>query len=485
MATKIEPLPHPTVEERVAKGKALRKRVPRSSHGEWAPAADREPVALLEQQATTRVAELVPIRYGRMAVSPFTFYRGAANVMAGDLSSVPHSGLDVQLCGDAHLANFGGFASAERSLVFDLNDFDETLPGPFEWDVKRMVASFDVAGRSREMDVTERSKIVAATSKAYREAMQTFAAMSNLDLWYTQLDVDTITARWGVEAGTKAMKSLQRTATKAESKDRLKALARLTHDVDGDLQIISDPPLIVPIEEVFSDRDADEIEVAIREALRMYRRTLSGDRRKLLESYRFVHIARKVVGVGSVGMRAWVVLLVGRDNADPLFLQVKEAEASVLEPHLKKSPYSNHGQRVVEGQRLMQATSDIFLGWQRVDGVDGRTHDYYMRQLWDWKASANIDAMTPEIMGFYGQVCGWTLARAHAKSGDRIAISEYLGTSETFDRAMVAFAHSYAEQNDLDHKALSAAIADGSVPAVTGIYHSASPVPASPTRAQR
>lgn len=469
MASKPEPIPHPTIEQRAAKGKALRKRVPRSSLGEWAAAADRDPIALLQQQATTRVEELVPIRYGRMAVSPFTFYRGAANVMAADLSSVPHSGLDVQLCGDAHLANFGGFASAERSLVFDLNDFDETLPGPFEWDVKRLVASFDVAGRDRGLDAAARSAIVAVTSKSYREAMRSFATMSNLDLWYTQLDVDMIIARWGAEAGSRAIKNLQRITTKAESKDRLKALAKLTREADGELGFISDPPLVVPIEEVFSDTDADLVQNSIREALRMYRRTLSGDRRKLLESYRFVDIARKVVGVGSVGMRAWVVLLVGRDNDDPLFLQVKEAEASVLEPHLKKSPYTNHGQRVVEGQRLMQATSDIFLGWQRVDGVDGRTHDYYMRQLWDWKASANIDAMTPDILSFYGQMCGWTLARAHAKSGDAIAISEYLGSGESFDRAMAAFGHDYAEQNDLDFAALTAAIAAGRIEATSGV----------------
>jgi uncharacterized protein (DUF2252 family) len=469
VATKAEPLAHPTVEERVAKGKALRKQVPRSSHAEWTPLADREPIALLQQQATTRVDELVPIRYGRMAVSPFTFYRGAADVMAADLSAVPHTGLQVQLCGDAHLANFGGFASVERSLVFDLNDFDETLPGPFEWDVKRLVASFDVAGRDRGLDETERSDLVALTAKSYREAMRSFATMSNLDLWYTQLDVDAIISRWGAEAGTRAIKSLQRTTAKAESKDRLKALAKLTREDNGELRFISDPPLIVPIGELFTDVDADLVQNSIREALRMYRRTLSGDRRRLLESYRFVHIARKVVGVGSVGMRSWVVLLVGRDNTDPLFLQVKEAEPSVLEPHLKKSPYSNHGQRVVEGQRLMQATSDIFLGWQRVEGVDGRTHDYYMRQLWDWKASANIDAMTPELLNFYGQICGWTLARAHAKSGDRIAISEYLGTSETFDRAMAAFAHTYAQQNDVDHRALTAAIADGTVEAIAGV----------------
>ena len=443
--------------------------MPRKSHGEWTPPADRHPIELLEAQATSRVAELVPIRYGRMAVSPFTFYRGAANVMAADLNAEPHSGLDVQLCGDAHLSNFGGFASAERSLVFDLNDFDETLPGPFEWDVKRLVASFEVAGRDLGLEEPARTALVASTTKSYRDAIRSFATMTNLDVWYLQLDVDQIVARWGAEASNKALKNLQRTVTKAESKDRLKALAKLTREVDGELQFISDPPLIVPVEEVFSDMAAQEVHTAIQQALRMYRRTLSGDRRHLLESYRFVHLARKVVGVGSVGMRSWVALLVGRDNTDPLFLQVKEATASVMEPYLKKSTYNNHGQRVVEGQRLMQATGDIFLGWQRVDGADGQKHDYYMRQLWDWKASANIEAMTPELLNFYGQVCGWTLARAHAKSGDAIAIGEYLGTSASFDNAMAAFASAYADQNERDFAELTAAIAAGRITAQAGI----------------
>jgi uncharacterized protein (DUF2252 family) len=382
-STEPKPVDHPTIDERVAKGKAQRKRVPRKSHGDWTPPSDRHPIELLEAQTASRVADLVPIRYGRMAVSPFTFYRGAANVMAADLNAAPHSGLDVQLCGDAHLSNFGGFASAERSLVFDLNDFDETLPGPFEWDVKRLVASFEVAARDLGLEEAARSALVASTTRSYRDAMRSFAAMTNLDVWYLQLDVEQIVARWGANASNKALKNMQRTVTKAESKDRLKALAKLTHEVDGELQFISDPPLIVPVEEVLSDVAAQEVHTAIHQALRMYRRTLSGDRRRLLETYRFVHLARKVVGVGSVGMRSWVALLVGRDNSDPLFLQVKEATTSVMEPFLKKSTYNNHGQRVVEGQRLMQATSDIFLGWQRVDGVDGVTPDYYMRQLWD------------------------------------------------------------------------------------------------------
>jgi uncharacterized protein (DUF2252 family) len=468
-SAKPKPIAHLTAEERVAKGKAQRKRVPRKSHGEWSAPSDRHPIELLEAQTSSRVADLVPIRYGRMAVSPFTFYRGAANVMAADLAAEPHSGLNVQLCGDAHLSNFGGFASAERSLVFDLNDFDETLPGPFEWDVKRLVASFEVAARDLGLEEAARSALVASTTKSYRDALRSFAAMTNLDVWYLQLDVDQIVARWGAEASNKALKNLQRTVTKAESKDRLKALAKLTREVDGELSFISDPPLIVPVEEVFSDAAAQEVHTAIHQALRMYRRTLSGDRRHLLETYRFVALARKVVGVGSVGMRSWVALLVGRDNTDPLFLQVKEATASVMEPFLRKSAYSNHGQRVVEGQRLMQASGDIFLGWQRVEGIDGQTHDYYMRQLWDWKASANIEAMTPELLAFYGQVCGWTLARAHAKSGDAIAISEYLGTNASFDDAMVAFAAAYADQNERDHQALLDAIASGAITAQTGI----------------
>ncbi len=380
------------------------------------------------------------------------------------------SDLDVQLCGDAHLANFGGFASPERSLVFDMNDFDETLPGPFEWDVKRLIASLEITGRDRGFTTKERTGIVLQGARAYRESMRSFARMSNLDIWYSSLDLQTLIARAGQEVGNTAIKSLQRAATKAESKDRLRAMAKLTRRVDGELRIISDPPLVVPVSEVFSDVDSRELTETIRQALRSYRQSLSPDRRSLLESYRFVELARKVVGVGSVGTRSWVALLVGRDDGDPLFLQVKEAEASVLEPYLSSSRYGHHGRRVVEGQRLMQASSDIFLGWERIDtGADGRPHDYYMRQLWDWKASANVEGMDPSTLGFYAQICGWTLARGHARSGDPIAIGEYLGTSESFDNAMASFATAYADQNERDHQALTDAIASGKISAQTGI----------------
>jgi len=461
---------HLTPTERAARGKAARAAVPRASHGDWAPDEPRrQPLDLLAEQATTRVPDLVPIRHGRMAASPFAFFRGAAYVLASDLASSPRSGLNVQLCGDAHLANFGGFASPERSFVFDLNDFDETLPGPFEWDVKRLAASVEIAARSRGFDPKVRTSIVTGTVRSYREAMRTFATMSNLDVWYTRLDMDTLLKTWGSEIAGDALKNLQRNVQKAESKDRLKAKVKLTQLVGDELRFRSDPPLLVPAEEVFSEVDHEQLETSIRQALRSYRRSLSGDRRRLVESYGYLQLARKVVGVGSVGTRAWLALMVGRDNDDPLFLQVKEAEASVLEPFLAKSTFANHGQRVVEGQRFMQATSDILLGWQRVDGVDGRTHDYYMRQLWDWKASADVDSMTAQILGVYGQLCGWALARGHARSGDRIAIGSYLGNATTFERAMARFATAYADQNDLDHRSLVDAIADGRVQAQSGI----------------
>ncbi len=458
-----------TVAERRARGKAVRSEVPRSSHGTWAPAPDRaDPIDLLESQAATRVPELVPIRYGRMAASPFAFYRGAALPMAADLATMARVPLRVQLCGDAHLSNFGGFAAPDRTLVFDINDFDETAPGPFDWDVKRLAASFEIAGRSLALDAATRRSVVATTVRTYREAMRDFAGMSNLDLWYARLDVDSLVGELGEEAGKAAVKRLERTIAKAKSKDRLKAAAKLTREVDGQLEFISDPPLLVPIEEVFSGADSAELDKIIHGAIRAYRRSLAPDRRHLLETYRYQRVARKVVGVGSVGTRAWVVLFIGRDEQDPFFLQVKEAQASVLEEFVGKSSYSTHGQRVVEGQRLMQAASDIFLGWDRVPAPDG-DRDFYMRQLWDWKASADIDSMDAATLTIYARICGWTLARAHARSGDPVAIAAYLGNSATFDNAIADFAEAYAEQNDLDHRALVEAIAQGRVTAQTGI----------------
>ena len=459
---------HLSVPERAARGKAARAKVSRASHGEWSPASDRpDPLDLLEAQETTRVPELIPLRHGRMAASPFAFYRGAAVVLAADLAPASQSGLRVQLCGDAHLANFGGFASPERSLVFDLNDFDETLPGPFEWDVKRLAASLEIAARSREFGRKVRTHIVRASVRSYRETLRAFAKMQNLDVWYAHLGVQDILARWGGEAGGNALKGFQRSVDKAETKDRIRAESKLTQIVDGEPRFIHDPPLLVPVEELFPEPVVRELEGSVHEALRAYRRTLQDDRRQLLESYRFVQLARKVVGVGSVGTRCWVALMVGLDNNDPLFLQVKEAEASVLEAHLGKSGFANHGQRVVEGQRLVQAASDIFLGWEQAIGYDGLPHDHYIRQLWDWKASATIETMSPVQLDIYGQICGWTLARAHARSGDRVAIAAYLGGSDTFDQALARFAEIYAGQNELDHQALTQAIAGGRMTAET------------------
>lgn len=460
----------PTVPDREAQGKEARKRHPRSSLREWAPAPDRrDPIDILEAQATTRVPDLVPIRYGRMSASAFAFYRGGAAIMAADLAAVAHSNLRVQLCGDAHLANFGGFASPERQFIFDINDFDETHPGPFEWDLQRLAASIEIAARNRSFDAAVGSAAVERMSRSYRTAMQRFAGMSNLDLWYQRLDVDDLIVRFGEEAGGKVLAQLQRTVTKAQAKDRLKALAKLTEQVDGDLRFRSDPPLLVPIEELFGEVEVGELHATIEKVLSQYGRTLSYSRRRLFETYRYVQVARKVVGVGSVGTRAWAVLLLGRDDNDPLFLQVKQAEQSVLEPHTGRSAFRNHGQRVVAGQGLMQAASDMFLGWQRIEGVDGVSRDFYVRQLWDWKASANLDTMKPEVLSIYSDICGWTLARAHARSGDRVAIASYLGSGPVFDRSLANFATTYAEQNERDHAALVEAISSGRVAAQAGI----------------
>ena len=451
-------------------GKAARAIAPRTAHGEWAPAADRpDPVELLEEQAASRVQELVPIRYGRMLVSPFTFFRGAAYPMAADLAGAPRTGLDVQLCGDAHLSNFGGFAAPDRRLVFSINDFDETLPGPFEWDVKRLVASFAVAGRDRGFDAKQRQSINLMVTRAYRDAIRSFAAMSNLDLWYARIDVDEIAALAAQQGTAKQQRRFERNVAKARSKDSLKAFAKLTTIVDGEPRIASDPPLIVPIEEVMSGVEAVELEEFVRGVIRAYRRTLSADRRRLLERFRYAHAAHKVVGVGSVGARAWIVLMLGRDETDPLFLQLKEAQASVLEPFLGKSTFAKHGQRVVEGQRLTQAASDIMLGWIRVTDMDGVSRDFYVRQLWDGKGSALVETMNPPAMTVYAEVCGRALAKAHARSGDAIAIAGYLGAGDSFDRALASFAEAYADQNERDYRALQDAVAAGRVAAETGL----------------
>jgi uncharacterized protein (DUF2252 family) len=463
-------VPHLTPGERAARGKAARAEAPRSRHAEWEPWVERpDPIALLEEQAQSRVPELVPIRYERMAASPFAFFRGAAYVMASDLAGTPRSGIQAQLCGDAHLSNFGGFASPERELVFDVNDFDETLPGPWEWDVKRLAASIAIAGRENGFDAEQRCDTVAAAVRQYRETVRNFAGMRNLDIWYARLDQATIIARFETDATAAQLKVFEKTVAKAKRKDNTRAFERLAHTGDGEPQIVSDPPLIERIEDLLPQAQAEELEQGMHQLLRSYRASLQGDRRRLLERYRYVDLARKVVGVGSVGTRAWVVLMLGRDGDDPLFLQCKEAQASVLEPFASKSEYSHHGRRVVEGQRLMQASSDIMLGWLRVTGIDGETRDFYVRQLWDWKSSANIESMAPSGMALYGRMCGGTLARAHARSGDGIAIASYLGRGDTFDRAICAFAETYADQNELDHKALMQAIASGRVQAVSGV----------------
>ncbi|HEY1989775.1 MAG TPA: DUF2252 domain-containing protein [Acidimicrobiales bacterium] len=459
-----------TIAQRAAAGKAARSTCPRSSHAEWSSALRTvDPLSLLAEQDASRVPDLIPIRYGRMAASPFAYFRGAALPMAADLAAIARTGVPVQLCGDAHLSNFGGFASPERDLVFDVNDFDETNPGPFEWDVKRLAASLEIAGRGRGFDAATNRSIVLQAVRTYRETVRGLSQLPKLDIWYAKLDAPAVLAIWGKETGGATLASLQKAVTKAGSKDRLKARNKLTQTVDGQLEFRSDPPLLVPIEDVFPPEQATSLEATLRAAFVSYRRTISSDRRALLNTFRYVATARKVVGVGSVGTRCWLALFVGRDNDDPLFLQIKEAEASVLERFTTKSLAANHGQRVVEGQRLMQAASDIFLGWQRSPAPDGVTRDFYVRQLWDWKASADVDSMDPELLGVYAGMCAWTLARAHARSGDAVTLAAYLGANAGFDRALADFAVAYADQNEIDHRALVDAIKDGRVIAESGI----------------
>ena len=466
-----KPVPHLTPAERVARGKAARAEVPRSSHAIFEPHASRpDPVELLERQAETRVPELVPIRYGRMLVSPFTFYRGGALIMASDLAGTPRSGLNVQCCGDAHLSNFGVFASPERRLVFDINDFDETLPGPWEWDVKRLAASMLIAAQDNGFPVKDQDQIVLDTVERYRTAMADFAQMKNLEVWYAHLDVEDTVKQFASQFKPKVVKRAEKTLAKARTRDSMSAFSKLTHVVDGQARIVSEPPLIVPIDELAQGRERDEMFEELHERLRSFRATLQFDRRVLLEEFQLTDFARKVVGVGSVGTRAWIALLFGQDGQDPLFLQMKEAEASVLEDFLTPSEFENHGERVVTGQHLMQASSDIFLGWLHVEaGLDGKERDFYGRQLKDWKGSAEIDQMDPQALMTYGRLCGWTLARAHARTGDRIAIAAYLGKGSTFDRAIVEFSHAYAEQNERDYKELAKAVKSGRITAETGL----------------
>jgi uncharacterized protein (DUF2252 family) len=459
-----------TPAERAARGKTARAATPRSCHADWVTPPNRaDPIELLEAQAASRVPELVPIRYGRMAASPFAFFRGSAAVMAADLADSPVSGIRAQLCGDAHLANFGGFASPERDLLFDLNDFDETLPGPWEWDLKRLAASIAVAARGRGFPERERQAMVRGAAAQYRTAMRQFAAMTTLDVWYARLDESELSEQFRAQASPQQLKRFDKTLSKARRKDSARAYAKLAHRNGGQPRIASDPPLIVPIDELLPDMEAHQLSDRMQELIEAYRPSLPADRRHLLDRFRYADLARKVVGVGSVGTRAWIVLLLGRDDEDPLFLQCKEAQSSVLEPFAGASALANHGQRVVEGQRLMQAASDIFLGWVHVTGFDGQPRDFYVRQLWDWKSSVDLETIEPATMAIYVRLCAWTLARAHARSGDAIAIGSYLGSGDVFDRALAVYAEACAEQNDLDHRALVEAIDSGRLVAETGV----------------
>ena len=490
---------HPSVDDRKAKGLEARDRASLSSHTGWRLAAGRpDPVALLEKQDFTREPDLVPVRHGRMMVSPFTFYRGAAAIMAADLAPTPVAGLDAQLCGDAHLSNFGAFASPERRLLFDLNDFDETLPGPFEYDVKRMAASFTIAARNNGFAEADTRAATLASVRAYREAMASFAQMGTMDIWYASLDEDELRAsiraavagvsrqekapkkagkqaakrakagRQQEKAAKAAQKRAGKSAAKAHTRDSLQALSKLGELVDGKYRIVSQPPIVVPLRDLaatygLAPAEADRV---VRDQFRAYRETLEDDRRELLERFQIVDAARKVVGVGSVGTRAFIVLLQGRDAADPLFLQVKEATASVLEPYVRRSRYRHHGERVVQGQRRMQAASDIYLGWTK--GLDVRRH-FYWRQLRDMKGSALVEAMIPLALNFYAGICGWTLARAHARSGDPIAIAAYLGASDEFDKSIADFSERYAGQNEQDYQEFVNAVHAGQLAAVEGV----------------
>jgi uncharacterized protein (DUF2252 family) len=491
---------HSSVEDRQGIGEQARENTPLSSQADWEPASGRpDPVELLVEQNATREADLVPVRHGRMTVSPFTFYRGAAKIMATDLATTPMAGLVVQLCGDAHLSNFGGFASPERQLLFGLNDFDETLPGPFEYDLKRMAASFTIAARNNGFTSADARAVTVEAVKSYRSGMADLAAMRTLDIWYAHMtEHDIQDALRAVEENSKspkkpskgktgkkkqgaskagkgdaamvaeAAKRANKTLRKAHTRDSLGALPKFAEVVDGRQRIVSQPPVVIPLRDLAASYEMthDQARDAVEEQFRAYKATLSSDRRQMLDRFTIVDMARKVVGVGSVGTRAFMVLLQGRDNGDPLFLQVKEATASVLEDHLPKSRYNTPGQRVVEGQRLMQAASDIFLGWTR--GVQADRY-YYWRQLRDMKASALVELMSPFALRSYARMCGWTLARAHARSGDPIAIAEYLGSGGAFDNAIADFSARYADQNQRDYDTFVKAIADGRIQAVTGV----------------
>ena len=466
---------HRTPEERKARGKAARTAVPRETHAAWEPSPDRpDPVALLGEQDGTRVPELVPIRYGRMLVSPFTFYRGAALVMASDLATTPRSDITVQLCGDAHMSNFGVFASPERQMLFDINDFDETLPGPWEWDVKRLAASFEIGGRELGFSPADRRNVIMAGVREYREVMRQAARMPTLEVWHAHMEIRRLMGWIDTEVrekrlGRKEAREAQEDMDKARTRDSVRVFAKRAGEVGGELRIVADPPLIVPVEDLVpAGSEWEDPEPLVSALIESYRKTIAPHPHPI-EEFRYVHMARKVVGVGSVGTRAWILLMLGRDDRDPLFLQAKEAQASVLERFLGKSAYAHHGQRVVVGQRLMQAASDIFLGWIRVEGIDGLTRDYYVRQLHDWKGGAEVDTLRVAGATLYSRLCGSTLARAHARWGDRIAVAAYLGKGDAFDRAIADFSARYADQNEQDYAALVAAAESGRLNAQMGL----------------
>jgi len=466
---------HLTVDQRVARGRGARVEAPRSAHGRWEPAPDRpDPIALLEEQAASRVPNLVPVRYGRMLVSPFTFYRGGALIMASDLAATPTTGVTVQACGDAHLSNFGLFGTPERQMIFDINDFDETLPGPWEWDVKRLAASFEIMGRDRGFARADRRAIVRAAVAEYRDRIRQAAGMGALDAWYDHLEAGMLLKLVRQEVRVKQVskkeaRAFERDVDKAQMRDNIRVFTKRASEVDGELRIVTDPPLIIPIEDLITPGSGWEDPVPrIKKLLSSYRRTL-GQQHHPLEEYRYVHAAYKMVGVGSVGTRCYIVLMLGRDHNDPLFLQVKEAQSSVLERFAGASTYSHHGQRVVAGQRLMQAATDIFLGWIRIPRLDGATRDFYVRQFHDWKGSADTEGMLVPGATLYARLCGATLARAHARWGDRIAIASYLGQGTRFDRAIADFSVAYADQNEKDYEAFAAAVKSGRLIAETGL----------------
>ena len=489
----VTTIAYPSIDERRAHGEEARKRTPPSAHSGWKPAADRpDPVTLLEEQDATRMPGLVPVRHGRMMVSPFTFYRGAAAIMTADLKDTPVAGLGAQLCGDAHLSNFGAFASPERRLLFDLNDFDETLPGPFEYDVKRMAASFTVAARNNAFAKADTRDATMASVTSYRQAMAAFAQMRTMDVWYAHLDEDRVAeaargaladldkdttaakkgarkqAKQRAKEARKVARGAAEARAKAHTRDSLQALSKLGELVDGKYRIVSQPPVVIPARDLapMSGVAAGDLDQVVREQFRAYRATLREDQRHVLDRFQIVDMAHKVVGVGSVGNQAFIVLLQGRDAHDPLFLQVKQATASVLEGYLPKSRFRQHGQRVVQGQRMMQAASDIYLGWTR-DPEDNR--HYYWRQLRDMKSSADVESMTPVALTFYAWTCGWTLARAHARSGDPIAIAACLGDGDAFDTSVTDFAQRYADQNERDYQQFVTAIRSGRVEALEGV----------------